>query len=376
MTPKEVIVAVAAHGLAGTGTQLPGAALGPAEWDAVMGLAERERIPGFLAQAAHDGAMGATPEQRGQAWELHARSMGHVLLLERQLLDLVGRLEAASIPYRVLKGSAVAHLVYARPSARSFVDIDLLVPGTSWDATAELLLAMGCRRQFGQPRPGFDRRFGKGTAFLTSEGYEIDLHRTFVAGPFAHLVDPEQLFSTSTTFELGGRPVLALGAVERFLHACLHAMLGDVPPRLVPLRDVAEMVLSAELDAEGALGLAASWRAQGVVAKAITTTWSTFRLADMVPLSVWAHRYQPSPADVRHLAAYAQGPDYTVQSFAGLRAVSGLGDKLAYLRALTLPDRDYLAGRDAGQLRRWLRAGRTLASWSRQSQPPVQGSDG
>ena len=82
-----------------------------------------------------------------------------------------------------------------------------------------------------EPRPGFDSRFSKGAAFTMPGGRDIDLHRTFVSGPFGLSVDLGGLFATSTPFVVGGRRLLGLGRTERFLHACYHAALGRGTPR-------------------------------------------------------------------------------------------------------------------------------------------------
>ena len=47
--------------------------------------------------------------------------------LERVLLETVAELDALGAEFRVLKGTAVAHLDYPDPSWRGFGDIDLLV---------------------------------------------------------------------------------------------------------------------------------------------------------------------------------------------------------------------------------------------------------
>ena len=100
------------------------------------------------------------------------------------------------------------------------------------DAVAALARA-GHHRRFPQPRPGFDRRFSKGTSFVTDEGTEIDLHRTFAMGPFGLTMKLDDLWARASTFRVGGVDLHALGREERFLHTCFHASLGDNPPRLL-----------------------------------------------------------------------------------------------------------------------------------------------
>jgi hypothetical protein len=325
-----------------------------------MAHAREQRILGHFLHAVDDGALPVTDAQRDEVLNAHVEAMATALLLDRRLVEVVGLLEGRDIDYRVLKGAAIATLDYPDPSLRSFGDVDLLVRAEQFDDAVAALEANGCRRQYPEPRPGFDRRFGKGTSFDGPDGYEVDLHRTFVAGPFAQFVDPAELFERTEAFVIGSSKLKALGREERMLHACFHAALGAAPPRLVPLRDVAQILLNGDLDFSLIEELCTRWRARVVLSHAIRATWATFELADVVPLSVWAHGYTPDADELRSMTSYTAGTDYTVQAFAAVRAVRGLGAKAAYIRALLLPKNSYLDGRDGGQVRRWRRAARTL----------------
>ena len=145
----------------------------------------------------------------------------------------------------------------------------------------------------------------------------------------------------------------ALGREERFLHTCFHASLGDNPPRLLALRDVAQVLLDGRLDLHLVRALAASWQADAVLARAVHLTWQTFRLDVAVsPLAAWATAYRPDHHERRALAAYTDPHGgYSARSAAALRAVPGVRDKAAYLRALAFPARDYLDPRHRGPRR-------------------------
>ncbi len=65
-------------------------------------------------------------------------------------------------------------------------------------------------------------------------------------------------------------------------------MLGNAPPRLVPLRDIAQMLLCGSVDPDRVRTVAAAWRGEAVVKHAIMTAWATLRLTDVVALSAWA----------------------------------------------------------------------------------------
>lgn len=361
---EEVALAVAAYGLRGTLTRLPDSPLGADDWAALVERVRHERMPGLLVAAIADGALPVLPEQAEEASQAHVSSMCTAVLLERDLLDTVHLLGDAGIPCRVLKGSAVAHLDYDDPSLRSFGDLDLLVPPEHFDRAVELVAGRGDRRQFLSPRPDFDRRFSKGTSFITSSGRDLDLHRTFVSGPFGLTVELPDLFASASPFSLGGESVLALGPEERFLHACFHAALGDIPPRLVALRDVAQILLHTPLSVPDVQERCRRWRAEPVVARAVSLAWQSLRIADVVALSVWASRYRLDAGQRRAIRVYTdEHTTYPAQAATALWAIPRFSDRAAYLRALLFPDRHYLAPRDQSYTKRVRRGLTTLVQW-------------
>jgi len=359
----DVCRAVASYGLPGGALPLPRRPLDPPVWDAVLERAARQRVTGHLAFALEEGAFAATQPQRSAAAEHHERALALDLLLERLLLASVERLEHASIPVKILKGTALAHTRYANPSLRSSGDVDLLVPGSHFDAAVETLCARGARRRYREPRRGFDQRFGKGACVETRDGLQIDVHRTFVAGPFGLAVDPDDLFATHASFRVADRELACLDLEAQLIHACFHATLGDAEPRLVPLRDVAQIALHADVDMDRIVDLCSRWQCGIVVQHATRLAWEAFALTTSNEFVRWGARYAPSPFERRALDAYV-GPDrsYARQALAGLSAVVGVRAKAAYARALLVPDAPYLRERDRGYLRRLTRGVRLLVN--------------
>lgn len=339
---------IAGHGLPGAVGESPDRPVSPQVWRSLLSAARYQRITGHLVQAIVDGVLPATDEQAEDASSAHFKAMCAVLTLERFLLDVAGELADSGIDIRVLKGSAVAHLDYPDPTLRSFGDIDLLVRSEDFDAAMTKLTEEGHESQFPEPRPGFNRRFGKGNSFAGRTGNEIDLHRTFVMGPFGLTVDLQQLWRTQQWFTVGGRRLPALGAEERFMHACYHAALGDVTPRLVPLRDVAQMVLFGRVDMDRVTELRREWQADAVVARAVRVAWETLQVADVTALSAWARRHRPDAKARQSLAVYTDpAQSYAARCFAAVGAIPRVRDKAFFLRALAFPQPNYVVGRHA-----------------------------
>ncbi len=330
--------------------------LDDATWTDLINLAVSERTVGLLAHAAQLDLIEMTEDQRDELVARHEEAMRLCLVLERAALEVLNTFAAAGIDARLLKGAAIAHLDYPDPSCRGFGDVDVLVPSSGYEEAVRLLVAAGARRRFQEVRPGFDKRFGKGVCMLRPDGVQIDLHRTFVAGPFGLSIDLNELFEQFPVVRLGGVDIPVLTREHRFLHACYHAALGDESPRTTALRDVAQLILRSDLDLVDARRTARRWRAEAVVARAIQLAWNKFGLTASSEVA-WAQNSRPTRFESRSLAAYV-GPNrsYARQMTAGVHAVRGFSAKVAYVRTLVAVSPDYARIHDGGYRRRLSRA--------------------
>jgi Uncharacterised nucleotidyltransferase len=355
---EHVLDAIAAYGFAGSRRILPVEPLDGSIWSAFLRRVSQQRLAGLLAAAINDAMFPVTEEQRSAVAELQTQVAIATLILERLLLDIADRFDTEALDFRVLKGSAVAHLDFPDPELRSFGDVDMLVRAADFGRAVAVLETMGGRRGVPELRPGFDRRFGKGAVINMPEDLEIDLHRTFLAGALGMTIDLDDLFKRKSPFILGDRELLALGKEERFLHACISAALGHEVSRH-HLRDVAQMVLNNRLDTDRVVVVAERWKCGAVAARAIDLTWSTLDLADSVPLSAWAGRYQSRSHERRVLNSYVGGDgSYTRQAISAIRVIPLWRDKLAYARALLFPQQRHLDARSSGRFRHlWRGAG-------------------
>jgi putative nucleotidyltransferase-like protein len=370
-TSTELLRAIAsfdAPAVTGERFAWPSAPLGAAAFATLLVDVARERVAGHLCAAIEGGALPATDAQRTDAVHAHQATLAVDLVLERALLTAVDDLERAGIDVRVLKGAAIAHTVYPAPELRSFRDVDLLVRDQQLDVAIAVLSEQGATRRFREPRPRFNRRFGKGVCVRTADGVEVDLHRVFAAGPFGLQIVSARLFEQACTVPLGGTTITGLDPTARALHAAFHAALGDDPPRLVALRDVLQVLDDPALDPRALVDLAQAWRCGIVLQRAVHLTMDAFG-ADLAqhPIGEFAYGYVPSPFEQRALRTYIGAHrGYAQQAVAGVGAVHGWRAKVAYVGALVVPEPAYVAERDGGYLRRLGRGARLLVDeWQR-----------
>jgi hypothetical protein len=307
-------------------------------WDALVALVRAQRLEPQLASMVAGGTWPVSVDQAEDAAAAHAAAMATTLLLDRQLLDVARQFDADEVPFVVLKGSAAAHLDYPDPACRAYGDVDVLVPPHKIEEAERILRAGGGRRAFTEPRPGFDRRFGKGSSYRMPSGLEVDIHRTLALGPFGLALDPIELAAGLTSFSMGGYELRALDRSRRFLHACYHAALGRSVPRLVPLVDVVMSAPRTEQEMRVAADLAHRWQADVVLDAAVAAAirrlrWPApphvVRTIDEMPRSARQQRWLRGYRDERRSSA--------LLSAAGVEAIPRWIDRVDYLRASLWP---------------------------------------
>jgi hypothetical protein len=355
---------IAAFGLPGT---VPGErAVASNAWPATMAWLGSQRFTGLGVAALEAKALTLEDADAEQLLERHRAAMTVALQLERRLLEVTPGIEGAGIEFLVLKGPAVARAFFPDPSWRSFGDLDLLVRTADWQAACVALATAGFRRLLPEPRRGFDERFGKAATHIGPDGIQIDLHRTLVLGPFGLWLEPEGLFEGTKELSIGGRSFRRLDDTRAFLHACMHAALGSRKVRLVPLRDVAQIAAVGNVDWSELERLADRWRLRVVVRRALEEVRGVLG----VEPPQFARPFMDASIENREqraLDAYLtdrRSRGGTARST--LRAIPGLRAKAGYLRALAVPDREFVKARDGGRrtsyLHRWLVPLRWLTS--------------
>ncbi|MFN8019192.1 MAG: nucleotidyltransferase family protein [Acidimicrobiales bacterium] len=311
--------------------------------DQVVAAAVDERLIGVLAVAAAAGAA-ALPAGAGEAVEERWRdAMATCLRLEVRLLDLAGRFEQQGIPFLVLKGPAAAHLDEPDPSLRPFVDLDLLVPGTSIDAAVHLLADGGATRPWAPRRPGWDGRYAKSVTMRMVDGVEVDLHRMLVDGALGHRMALDDLWSRRSSFQLGGRRIDCLDRTARALHAVYHAVLGSPEPRRMSLREVAAHLTDPALEPDDLIALVDRWGGRAVFVTGLEVLEARTGLR---PEGYEQCRREPLPAAERALVA-RQRTEGSALGRAKLDALAAMAwrDRPGYLLALVVPSGEHLRSR-------------------------------
>lgn len=349
MTGIEVIIRrIASYGLRRRDEPMMAPEVPDALWPGVLRSVAKQRITGLASAAARAEALLLTDAQRDQLLDRHRSAMAMVLLLEDLLRKVSSAMAKAEVSIVVLKGSAVAHAFYPHPSWRSYGDLDLLIAGADWRRACTELAELGFRRLIPEPRRGFDERFGKGASFENGQALQVDLHRTLALGPFGLWIDAEALQSGTTEFRSNDLSLRRLDDTDALIHACIHAALGRQEPLLVPLRDVAQIAWSGNIDWGSMFERTREWRLAAPVTHAMRTTADTLdvRLPEETE-QLFGIRIPR--LERRSLEAYTTDRARRGgAALAALWAIPGIKARGAYIRAMLFPEDRFRAARQQG----------------------------
>lgn len=311
-------------------------------WAEFEAFVRHQRLEGVVVDAIATDRLRVTEEQRELALSAHLTAMERSVSIEALVGLVVDRLAEHGIAVCALKGVAACRLDRSRPELRSFFDADLLVRPEDLEQTYATMTTMGLRRRFVEPAAGFDRDFGKGSAFTSPDRREIDLHRTLAMGALGISVDPDELWSDSVSIEVAGRPMQALGAEARALHACVHAAASTTPPRWPTLIDLVELDRSG-LELDRFIALCRSWRYDAVVLCALDLLATELGPALVPTIASTVGELRATRLQQMTLDAYRR-PDtgYASRSVLAVPVIKGWRRRARFVRALAKPRRPYV----------------------------------
>lgn len=301
MTPAELLVAIAGHGIHPSSIPVIDEPLDPDVWQKLAGGLSRELVLGFALQAVDNGALAVTWEQRKDLADRIALSQDRRSEADRCLDEVVVALHRRNIETCLLHDAATAALDYDQPDLRLYDTLHLLVSPTHQEEAVLTLVEQGIVNLTGTRR----WRKRQPSIMLTSrEGTRVVLYTSLTPKNVGAAVEMSDLIPGRVTFTPRSVTFGAPGREERLIAACVHARLGEHGKDLLAQRDLVQFVLREDLSVRRVERLASSWRLEAVVAEAVRAVWETFRVPDVVPISAWSRSYQPYGRDRRRLAAY------------------------------------------------------------------------
>ena len=175
---------------------------------------------------------------------LRARRMQHAhaaAVRARVAGDVAAEMARAGIPFLVLKGAALAQLVYADARLRPMRDVDLLV--RKLDVTGALDVLNRCGFQAGGAVPRRHHHVQGMSKTVDGATVTIELHHELIARtPFVESRDYDDLIHRSRSFMWGGTSYRTLGCEDMLWHVYAHAfVINTLRPGAIRLVSVADL---------------------------------------------------------------------------------------------------------------------------------------
>ena len=228
-----------------------------------------QRLPSVLAAVPSFDELATAAEQHGMEplvlahiertglaipADLHARlrarrtQHAHAAAVRaRVVADVARAMAQARVPFLVLKGAALAHLVYDDSRLRPMRDVDLLIRKHDAGRAHDVLIGCGFRSSGGALPPRHHHLPGMAKtqdgATVTIELHHELMERTPFLGPRGY----DDLLCRCQPFEWGGMSYQTLGCEDMLWHVYAHAfVLHPMHPGAIRLLSVADLVHATE----------------------------------------------------------------------------------------------------------------------------------
>ena len=208
------------------------------DWQETVRQAELHGLAPYLHRQIK--AAGAViPEETDKALKaLIFRHTDASRIRTRALLEILRELSRHEIEVLVLKGAALAHLIYDPPGLRPMSDIDLLVASKHLDAASRLLAELG----YGGGTDGglLPDHHHLPTVSRTIDGLmvSIEVHHDALTRDNIGSIRLESLTEPAQEFVVDGVSIRALGHIDMLRHLCRHALEPRETTKLGSVLDI------------------------------------------------------------------------------------------------------------------------------------------
>jgi hypothetical protein len=229
-------------------TQLRRHAHAVMDWDAIPMRAEAHGLVPLVYTHLQASGVALAPHVKQQIQGYYMQHAHATRVRAQVLADILERFRASEIDMLVLKGAALAYLIYPQPVLRPMRDIDILVRAADVYRAYALLPDIGFI-----PPPGAHHGLGPDHHHLTAikrvaAGFSVslELHHALHLNEIGRQPQRFEAFApTAQRFMIGGSSAQALGREEMLWHVYRHTFCMPVsyePLRLIWLADLISLI--------------------------------------------------------------------------------------------------------------------------------------
>ncbi len=319
------------------------------DWDGLLQTADTGGVAPLVYEAVRGQGLLPAPIEENLRLSYYGVARTNLLRFHR-LEKVLQRLAEAGIDVILLKGAALAEVVYGNLALRPMCDFDLLVHETDVEGTLRILVALGYERPYGEFRPGFIRAFRNQIMMSKADDTEtrpIEIHWRLLAPlHYQRAIPGDWLWQTAYPARLGAAPVRILSPEAQVLHLSGHLLQhgGYEKANLRQLYDLAEVVVlyREQIDWDELLARAQAYDLVLPLREALSRAHELWSLP--LPPAVWARlqRLQPSRGERRAYALLAGKGLVAQQMWDGLASIPGWGARLRYVWGNLFPSAEYM----------------------------------
>ncbi len=222
-------------------------AQGLQQWEGLPAQAEAHGLIPLLYTHFQAAGVAVPPAIKQQLLGYYMQHAHATRVRTQVLTDILTCFQHAGIDVLVLKGAALAHLVYPQPLLRPMRDIDILVRAEEVYRAYALLPEIGFT-----PPPGAHYGLGPDHHHLTAikraaDGFSVsvEVHHALHLNERGDPLRYDAYAPTAQSFTLGGVTAWTLGREEMLWHIYRHAFcmpVGYEPLRLIWVADLLSLV--------------------------------------------------------------------------------------------------------------------------------------
>ncbi|MDH3375622.1 MAG: nucleotidyltransferase family protein [Gammaproteobacteria bacterium] len=209
-------------------------------WERVVVRAETHSIAPLLYHHICRAGVEIPPTNLVQLRALAVRHRHANEVRLRVLTEIIGRFGAAGIESIVLKGAALAHMIYPSPGLRPMRDIDVLVPGAAAGDAQRILVEIGFDAPSEHRVKTMRHHHHLPIASCVRDGLRvsIEVHHDAVSGDYPDRIRVERLASPLQSVATGAHEFNTFGHIDMLRHLCLHAFEPAAETRLAGVADI------------------------------------------------------------------------------------------------------------------------------------------
>ncbi len=214
------------------------------DWDNLQRIIDRESLAPLLYHLSK--GKNIVPISVEDKWRnsYYYHGCRNALLL-KELAKILDKLRLAGVNTIVLKGAALAELVYGDIAARPMSDLDLLIHPEDLSLTRQILAELGYHPIGVDMQVGFTEEFRNEEIFYQRGLVDtyIDLHWRLIAPIYyQRTFDKDWFWQTSLSTKVNQTPAMVLGLEAQIVYLCAHLMLHHGGESLLWLYDVAKVI--------------------------------------------------------------------------------------------------------------------------------------